>query len=167
MNLDDVRTIRQLRSEGTGLKVIAKQYNVLPQYISKICRNEVWIDPNYQIPFQVEPVEGEEWKTIPKYPDYMVSNYGRVKGKFNLLKARTTNQNYHVVGLYKDNVGIRHFVHVLVCTLFNGPSPFEGALVRHWDDNRDNNRADNLLWGTDLDNAQDRKRNRDLSHLDS
>jgi hypothetical protein len=43
-------------------------------------------------------------------------------------------------------------VHRLVCLAFNGPPPFEGALVLHIDENGLNNRPGNLMWGTQKEN---------------
>jgi hypothetical protein len=42
---------------------------------------------------------------------------------------------------------------------FHGDSPFEGAIVRHLDDDLMNNSADNLAWGSHKDNAEDRVKN--------
>ncbi len=50
-----------------------------------------------------------------------------------------------------------HAVHKLVCETFYGPAPFDGAQVRHMDGNQLNNRPENLDWGTQADNWQDRK----------
>jgi HNH endonuclease len=46
---------------------------------------------------------------------------------------------------------------------FKGPEPFPGALCRHLDDDRANNRPDNLEWGTTIDNALDAIRNNRLA----
>lgn len=40
----------------------------------------------------------------------------------------------------------------LVCIAFNGPPPFDGAYVLHDDECETNNRADNLVWGTQKQN---------------
>jgi hypothetical protein len=49
-------------------------------------------------------------------------------------------------------------VHHLVLEAFVGPRP-EGMNGLHWDDDAMNNQLDNLRWGTDSDNQQDRVRN--------
>jgi len=54
----------------------------------------------------------------------------------------------------KDTVPI----HVAICRTFHGERP-NGLQVRHIDDNRDNNAASNLMWGTALENQEDAKRN--------
>lgn len=59
-------------------------------------------------------------------------------------------------------------VHQLVCRAWNGP-PGEGDVcVRHRDHCPSNNDADNLLWGSLYDNAQDerhRRRSETLAHM--
>lgn len=47
----------------------------------------------------------------------------------------------------------------LVCEAFNGPAPFPGALVRHLNDVKADNRAENLAWGSVRDNFWDSVRN--------
>jgi len=51
------------------------------------------------------------------------------------------------------------YIHVLVCLAWNGPPPFEGALVLHLDDNPGNNKPANLRWGTAKENAAYRDMN--------
>lgn len=54
------------------------------------------------------------------------------------------------LGLTKNGKNYR--VHRLVCEAFHGPAPFEGAVVMHLDEDNQNNRADNLKWGTQKEN---------------
>ena len=59
-------------------------------------------------------------------------------------------------GYHRTNIdGIRRYIHHLVLQAFHGPKP-EGMECRHYPD-RDvnNNRADNLLWGTHKQNVHD------------
>jgi len=59
-----------------------------------------------------------------------------------------------------DGQGRQHTkaVHVLVCEAFHGPRP-AGLDVRHKDDAKSNNRADNLEYGTRRENNLDAVRN--------
>lgn len=43
-------------------------------------------------------------------------------------------------------------VHQLICEAFNGPKPFEKAVVMHVDEDGSNNKPDNLQWGTQKEN---------------
>ncbi len=52
---------------------------------------------------------------------------------------------------------IRRFVHHLILETFCGPRP-EGYITRHLDGTRQNNRLDNLAWGTHAENHEDMKR---------
>lgn len=112
----------------------------------------------------------EEWKSIKGYPDYEVSNLGRVRSwrlKGNTTKPVTeprilkfatcgSGRKYYAVKLYRDNKGKSHRVHRLVLETFVGPMP-EGLEVRHKDGDSFNNRLDNLVYGTHLENMADQK----------
>lgn len=60
-----------------------------------------------------------------------------------------SKQDARFITVYK---GKCYKVHQLVCEAFNGPKPFDGAVVMHVDENAANNRADNLQWGTQKEN---------------
>lgn len=113
---------------------------------------------------------------IPGYAGYLATSDGQVIGKSGQpLRTRSHWRTGHLrVRLYHrdapprvvDRRGSLHlerytdlYVHVAVALAFHGPRPFEGALVRHWDDDPTNNRPSNLCWGTRLDNADDARRN--------
>lgn len=49
-------------------------------------------------------------------------------------------------------------VHILVALHFLPPRPSPKHEIRHLDGNRNNPHADNLAWGTQQDNADDRER---------
>lgn len=51
------------------------------------------------------------------------------------------------------------FSHILVCETFNGPKPSPELMCCHKDDDRSNNAASNLYWGSDSDNKKDAIRN--------
>ena len=48
--------------------------------------------------------------------------------------------------------GKNYKVHRLVCEAFNGPPPFDKAIVMHLNDDATNNRPENLAWGTHKEN---------------
>jgi hypothetical protein len=54
-------------------------------------------------------------------------------------------------------------VHVLVLKAFMGDRPY-GAVARHLNDIKTDNRLSNLAWGTASENAKDAKRNGKLLH---
>lgn len=103
----------------------------------------------------------EEWRDIKEHPGYQVSNTGKVRSFHNnrhgltntshLLKTDYNSNGYERVCLGSK---YRTFVHKLVATEFV-PNPNNHPVVRHRDDNKRNNSAENLLWGTQADNIQD------------
>jgi hypothetical protein len=109
----------------------------------------------------------EEWRKVPSNQDYEVSNLGRVRsldkkvyagrnsyravvGK--VLKPGLASNGYWTVVLGRA-MGSRT-VHSLVAEAFLGPCP-TGQEVRHLDGVRTNCNADNLAYGTRLDNIND------------
>lgn len=102
----------------------------------------------------------EFWKKVPGLPDYYeVSNYGNVRvidhlsidGKKlygHLLAQHETDDGYLVIN-HKIR-GITTGVHNLVARSFFGlPKDKRLNQVNHIDENKHNNRADNLEWCTD------------------
>lgn len=118
----------------------------------------------------------EVWKPVLNYPNYLVSNFGRVasrwksdyrcrsacdRGTVRLLKYAYLGRwakKYPAVTLSHERQRKTLFVHVLVLEAFVSPRP-AGLLGLHRDDNPDNTRLDNLYWGTERDNWGDRERN--------
>jgi hypothetical protein len=54
--------------------------------------------------------------------------------------------------------GVTRQLHAVICEAFNGPAQ-PGQLCRHLNDDRADNRPENLAWGSALDNAADARRN--------
>lgn len=96
----------------------------------------------------------EEWRDIAGYDGkYQVSNLGRVKstnyrcaGKEQTLKLLYRN-GYLRVALYKNGKNNRLTVHRLVAEAFI-PNQNNLPQVNHKDENKLNNRVDNLEWCT-------------------
>lgn len=87
----------------------------------------------------------EDWAEVDGYPNYAVSNLGEVHNiKFGReVRARSNAQGYLRVELSEKGVPKQFYVHQLVAQHFvEGWRP--GMHVRHNDENRTNNRADNL-----------------------
>lgn len=111
----------------------------------------------------VSDLPEEQWAEIDGAKGYMVSNLGRIKslnyydepGREAILKQRATRKNsYMMIDLDKYNW--RPLVHRLVATYFvTNPKPKEYDIVLHIDENKQNNRWDNLKWGTLSQNRLD------------
>lgn len=92
--------------------------------------------------------EIEEWRDIKQYEGlYQVSNLGRVRSRFKVLKTFDNGNGYLKVVIRKKN----HYVHRLVADAFIQNS-FNKNEVNHKDMDRGNNRADNLEWTPSSEN---------------
>ena len=97
--------------------------------------------------------EKEIWKDIEGFEGmYQVSNMGNVKslnynhtGKEKILKGRDTGIGYLQLHLYKDGKRKNYFVHQLVATAFC-ENQEEYTEVNHINEDKSDNRADNLEW---------------------
>lgn len=105
----------------------------------------------------------EEWKPIPGWEMYEVSDAGRVRSLHHfvpkLLRQATLPSGHKYVRMVRgDGSKQQHIlVHRAVALAFIGPQPFEKAEVRHKDGDPANNRKGNLSWSTRRRNNQDRK----------
>lgn len=113
-------------------------------------------------------VQAESWKAIPDHPNYEASTAGRIRnaktGK--LMHARAVQCKSGIY--YKTNIGsgptkkntiqpITRWIHRLICATFHGPAPAGQRQVRHLDGDPSNNTAQNLAWGNQSMNEQDKK----------
>lgn len=96
---------------------------------------------------------GEEWWVWHPRLAIQVSNL-RVRGVGGRVLKPDTSTGYARVRVD----GERYRVHGLVLESFVGDRP-DGEECRHWDDDPQNNRLNNLFWGTRLENMADRRRN--------
>ena len=92
----------------------------------------------------------EVWKDIKEYEGlYQVSNQGRVKslkyGKERILKPERTHNGYLRVGLLKNRNRKMFMVHRLVGQAFLTNS-HNLPQINHKDEDRTNNRVENLEW---------------------
>ena len=100
----------------------------------------------------------EIWKNIKDYPNYMISNLGRVKSlkyysnihkkyydRELILKEKTNRFGYKFVGLSNKNGRKNKMIHRLVAEQFikNNKNYKE---INHMDGNKSNNCVDNLEW---------------------
>ena len=93
--------------------------------------------------------ENEIWKTIEEYPQYQVSNMGRVRSLKRkvprILELADNGYGYLVVHLYSNEKQKTVKVHKLVAKAFV-PNPDNLPTTDHIDRDRKNNFADNLRW---------------------
>ena len=96
----------------------------------------------------------EEWRDIRGYEGkYQVSNLGRIKSlkdshgnyREKILKFKLEVSGYLQVHLYLENKVKAFKIHRLVAEAFI-PNPNNLPEVNHKDENKENNRVDNLEW---------------------
>lgn len=109
----------------------------------------------------------EEWRSVPGWPAYEVSNHGRVRRVQPalgatvgaVLKASPATNGYPRVTLCDARSGKPKYrnVHDLVCRAFHGEPPSPEHEVAHADGNRTNNYYKNLRWATQSENRLDKQ----------
>lgn len=99
----------------------------------------------------------EIWKDINDFPNYEISNFGRVRSKthFDSIGRKKEGQylrpgfdgkgNYLHVNLYKNGRSFSKNVHRLVANAFL-ENPNSYSEVNHIDEDKTNNTASNLEW---------------------
>lgn len=111
----------------------------------------------------------EIWKDIKDYEGiYQVSNLGRVKRveTDRILKGNKQTQGYLVVNLSKNNIASTKRIHRLVAQAFI-PNPENKSEINHIDENKTNNRVNNLEWSTAKENINHGTRNKRSSKTKS
>lgn len=111
----------------------------------------------------------EKWKPVYGYEGiYEVSSLGRVRGVDRITgknafkkgeeKSQATSKQtgYKMVSLWKGGVGVTKTVHSMVLEAFDRPRP-QGYVTRHLNGVRDDNRRENLAWGTPTENNLDKR----------
>lgn len=111
-----------------------------------------------------------EWRPIAGRPEYSVSNMGQVRSEHRvilmkngvrktvtekILKPHKAGAGYLAVHIGASD---REYVHRLVAEAFLG-NPGIGYEVNHIDENKENNRAENLQWVTRRENLDYGTRN--------
>jgi hypothetical protein len=89
----------------------------------------------------------ELWKTIEDYPNYQVSNLGRVKGPRRMLQPSLNTWGYPSVSLSQENNRKTKNIHRLMGEAFL-PNPNNLPYIDHINRNKQDNRLENLRWAS-------------------
>lgn len=106
-----------------------------------------------------EPPKKEIFKKIPEFPNYRVSNLGRVCSirngirEFKKLRPCSGREEYLNVTLWDKGIKKKICIHNLVAKIFIGEVP-EGYIVDHIDNNHSHNYVTNLQIITLKENTQ-------------
>ena len=102
----------------------------------------------------------EIWKEHPVYPNVEISTLGnvRVDGKISVGWLNRAGYRVHSIRATLTPNKKKHVVyaHKLVLETFVGPK-LVGLETRHLNGVRNDNRLENLSWGTPFENTQDKK----------
>lgn len=100
-------------------------------------------------------------RDIPGFIGYAATEDGRILSRRDGLRELLQRP---VDGYMNVTLGMRingkkarrrYPVHRLVCLAFHGEPEVGGSIARHLNGARDDNRVENLAWGSHQDNAQD------------
>lgn len=96
----------------------------------------------------------EIWKPIPG-STYEASSLGRIRSpRGYVLKPYNHVLGYLLVGVNIDGVAKTRTVHSIVALAFHGPRP-AGLDIAHGDNDKQNNRPENLRYATRVENMRD------------
>ena len=133
-----------------GLKVatVAQQFGVKTQAVYKVLRK-----------VRSEVLMPDSAKEILGFKDYMIDTDGSVysnrTAKLKMLKHKIIGNGYPGVTLTDSHGKARNLtVHRLLATTFIS-NPENLPVVRHLNDNKLDNRLENLAWGTHQENSGD------------
>lgn len=115
----------------------------------------------------------ENWKSIINYPNYQISDLGRIrgtnhtKGKDYRYKKTVVNSKsgYEYCAVQKEDKVKNFTVHRIVAIHFI-PNPVNLPEVNHKDGNKLNNKFDNLEWVTKAENKRHANANGFWKHTD-
>lgn len=138
-------------------------------HLAQVCWNSIAL--LYLSKHSMKDMTVEIWRTAYNFPDYEVSNFGKVRSKDRIIEhsngrlhktigkilvQRLDHNGYLTVSLQKNKRNYKVKVHRLVLSTF---SECIGEQVNHIDEDKTNNKLLNLEWCTAKYNANYGTRN--------
>lgn len=106
-----------------------------------------------------------EYKQIPFFPNYYAGSDGEIYSRnykknhipkeYRKLHPGRQRLNYKIYTLKVGDKRITQRGHVLICLAFHGLRPLN-MQCSHLDDDKENNRPENLIWESDSENKKRR-----------
>lgn len=98
-------------------------------------------------------MEQEIWKNIRQYPNYEISNTGKIRNKKfkRFLHPTTTVKGYKQVELFRNGIGKTILLHRIIAKEFVCGYK-KNLFINHIDGNKTNNLPENLEWVTLAEN---------------
>lgn len=131
-----------------------KNLNIKVQNICRVLKKTRPTAGGFKWIYANENLHNEIWKKVPLGNDYIntfASNLGRIKTS-NILLGCIKQSGYVEVAIknIKENKHKTFKVHILICKAFKGD--VKNKYVNHIDENRSNNKIENLEWTTHKEN---------------
>lgn len=174
-------TFKALHRRKLDFRTVAKLLDVTERHAKEIVEGAVDVDARecaiIRLACNVTPTRlslilreferERDWRVCAGFPNYEVSTEGLVRRlryahgaqPGHVLKPRLGRFGHLYVNLSHNGNRKKIAVHRLVCEAFNELQPTPSHIVCHRNDIPDDNRPQNLYWGTHQQNADDRRRN--------
>lgn len=145
-----------VKQMSQGIEIIRKGKGIDTEYILKeVTPQIVTADYFSKRPKNTTIISNEQWITCYQYPEYEVSDQGRVRHKTLqwIQKPDINNEGYARASISKNGKRSRVFIHRLVLQSFNPQENWEELTVDHINGIRHDNRLVNLRWATMEENT--------------
>lgn len=104
-----------------------------------------------------QPKEREMQKPVHNCPGYFACDNGHIWRNGRKLTAHSNGNGYLRITTSINSRVKTRYVHRMVCEAWHGLCPEGDYQCRHKDGSRNNNRPDNLCWGTRQENEADKE----------
>jgi hypothetical protein len=149
------RTVRELQAAILAAVDGKRGLSLSPPEVELLAKQPfVSIDPE---------LAALEWRPVPGFERYEVSEWGHVRRGHNILKQTRQRYGHRCVTVYSAaGKQWRAGVHSLVAVAFLGPAPEGKPFACHKNGYADENYKDNIYWGSRQENVADMVRHASL-----